>query len=248
MKRHFILFFILTSCIVFAQNTYKDGVYFGTYDFNDSKSWKPQLEITIKGNKIVLAKMDYINATGSLKSADKMYANTMKPKSGIAPQEAYTELNKKILSLQKVPVDSVTGATTSTKLFNELAKAILIKAQKGDKSSTVLPMNTTYTASDKPDGRGYTATLAVTYTNGAITAVNYNEFDAKKQDKKSSDYVNSEMLKTNKTTWKDAIGKLEASLLKSQNTFSIDTVTGASSSSQRFIELSKVIASIRGVK
>jgi major membrane immunogen (membrane-anchored lipoprotein) len=226
----------ITGC---SKAAYQDGTYFAIYDAFDSHSWKPQLEIVVKDGKITEAKMDYVNSKGMMKSKDMAYAKNMKSRSGIAPAKAYKKLEEKIIDKQASNVEAVTGATSTTEWFNELGDAILENAKKGDTSQIVLPMNDTYSASDKADERGYIGNIKVTYEDSKIVKVNYDELDKDKNGKKESDYVNTEMKKASGVSWKDAADNLENQLLEKQSAGAIDSVTGATGLTARFKKLAQ---------
>lgn len=118
--------------------TLKDGTFKAEASDFDSKGWKPFVEITVKGGKITESKFDYTNKDGKLKTQDADYNKNMLEKSKTNPQKYSPELAKALVDKQDpAKVDTVAGATSSSKNFKELAtKAIEEGAKKG--STTVV--------------------------------------------------------------------------------------------------------------
>ncbi len=104
-----------------------DNVVLAESDF-DSHGWKGKIAITFDRDDITKVDFDEINKDGDRKSKDQTYAENMKPASGITPAEAYEQLEKQLVENQEPSeVDVVSGATSSSKLFVELAKEALSK-------------------------------------------------------------------------------------------------------------------------
>lgn len=144
--KFFFLFTIVAfvcsiSVVTAADNKWKDGTYKATFDKADSHGWKAFLEVVIKGNKIVTANYDYVNAKdGSLKTKDANYNAAMKKAKGTSPEEYTKKLDAELISKQSANLDGVTGATTSSKLMKLLAAEVLKKATSGDTKESVLPL------------------------------------------------------------------------------------------------------------
>lgn len=116
----------------------KDGSYKAEASDFDKNGWKPFVEITVKDGKISDTKFDYTNKDGKLKTQDADYNKKMKEsKSGTNPETYAPKLAKDLVEKQDPSkVDAVTGATTSSKNFKELAtKAIEEGAKKGAKET-----------------------------------------------------------------------------------------------------------------
>jgi major membrane immunogen (membrane-anchored lipoprotein) len=226
---------LIPSCA--KKGPYKDGTYHGEYDVIDGNGWKPVLDLTVTKGNIASAKFDYTNPSGASKNADDNYATAMKGKTGVAPAEAAVEMEKRLLAKQAAGIDAVSGASHSTANFNALATALIEKAKTGDTSATVLTMNDTYSAKDTADERGYTGTIDVTFENGTITKVVYNEVDKDNKSKRDDAAYNTNMAAKTKVSWVDAVAKLEQALVEKQNPAAVDAVSGATGASERFKKL-----------
>lgn len=113
-------------------STLKDGTYKAEAADFDSRGWKVTHTITVKGGKITESKFDYVNKDGKLKSADEAYNKNMKDKSGVSSKEATDKLNAQLVSVQDVAkVETVTGATSSSKGFKQSAELLLKAAAEG---------------------------------------------------------------------------------------------------------------------
>lgn len=89
----------------------------------DERGWKQVLDVTFDGDKITDVKFDYVNKDGKLKSEDEEYNKNMKEKSGVSAAEAAAKLAADLVEKQDPDaVDVVTGATSTSEGFKELAK------------------------------------------------------------------------------------------------------------------------------
>ncbi|MDF2524369.1 MAG: putative lipoprotein [Clostridiales bacterium] len=117
-----------------------DGVYKVEFDNFDSHDYKGQLELTVSGGKISEVKFDEVKKDGSLKSKDEQYKKQMEAVSKTYPEKAYTALKKNLIDKQSAAVDTVAGATASTKTFKDLAKyAVDEMAKKGVTAPAKIP-------------------------------------------------------------------------------------------------------------
>lgn len=111
---------------------FKDGTYKAEASDFDSRGWKVTHTITVKDGKITESKFDYVNKDGKLKSADEAYNKNMKDKSGVSSKEASDKLNAQLVSTQDLAkVETVTGATSSSKGFKQSAELLLKAAAEG---------------------------------------------------------------------------------------------------------------------
>lgn len=216
-----------------AGKAYVDGTYKATYDYIDGHGWKPQIEIVIKDKKISKVTFDYVNPEGKLKTQDEGYNTTMKKISGTSPKEYSPKLGEALVEKQDVDkVDTVTGATHSTENFKNLAKAALAKAEKGDKTEAVLSMDDTYTAKEeKPDQYGWTAQVSITYKDGKITKVEYEELNKDNQKKTEDKKYNDDMKAKSGISLVEAAEKLSKDYMEKGT---VDTVAGATGTTAKF--------------
>lgn len=146
MKKFSLFSFIIIATffsisLLSADPKWKDGTYKAAFDKADSHGWKPFLEVTIKGGKIISANYDYVNAKdGTLKTKDKNYNAAMKKAKGTSPEEYTKKLDADLVAKQSDNIDAITGATTSSKLMKILSAEILRKASVGDLKETTLPL------------------------------------------------------------------------------------------------------------
>lgn len=132
---------VLSGCGAKA-GAMKDGTYKAEASDFDSKGWKPFVEITVKDNKITATKFDYTNKDGKFKTQDADYNKNMKEKSSAAvktnPQEYAPKLEKALVEKQDpAKVDAVSGATSSSKNFKELATKVVEEGAKKGAKETV---------------------------------------------------------------------------------------------------------------
>lgn len=123
-------------------------------------------------------------------------------------------------------------STTNTASSTPSTPATSTPAASTPAPSTPAPAGKTgtFTAKDDADQRGYTGEVTVTYDNGKLTKVVYDEV-GKDGKKKSEDTAYADaMKKTQKITPAEVYAKLTAGAVSGK----VDTVTGATQSSTRF--------------
>ncbi|WP_455381431.1 FMN-binding protein [Salinispira pacifica] len=231
----------------------KDGTYFATYSATDSHGWQPFMQIKVEKGKITSATFDYVSADGkTLKTKDAGYAERMgKVTGGMTPEKASTEIDKRMVAAQSAGFDAVSGATSSSGWAKELAAKLVDAAKKGETGDIVLPMHETYVAEDKPDEHGgWIGHLEVTFgESGNISKVSYDELtkkDGKVTAKKSedTDYAKRFSEKSG-FTQNVAYKKLEDALMAKDSLTTVDAVSGATGTSDRFNALVEQIKSQR---
>lgn len=232
---------LLAGCGSNKEGGYEDGTYKAAFSHTDGHGWIPTVEVTVKDGKIDKAMMDYVKNDGSKKSEDENYAQFMKSRSGIAPAEAYAKLNERLVNTQDITkVDAVAGATSSSEWFTKLVPAALENAKKGDQAEAILPMKETYKAAQPEfDDHGWKSEIAVTFEDGKIVKVEYNEVNKDGQNKKDDAGYAKKMKTYSGTTPAEAQPLLEKSLVEKQDPNKVDVVTGATNTSSIFVELAK---------
>lgn len=95
----------------------------------------------------------------------------------------------------------------------------------------------TYTAASEADEKGYSSEIEITVAEGKISAVKYNEKDAEGVSKLDMPEYNTKMEAKTGSNPIAAYPALEASLLETQDATTVDTVTGATASTEKFITL-----------
>ncbi|MBY9077796.1 FMN-binding protein [Paenibacillus sp. HN-1] len=220
-----------------AEGAFKDGVYKAQYDRNDVRNWKAYVELTVEGGKITKAYYDYSNDAGELRSKNEAYIKGFSAANKFTPREAFDKLGEELVASQNAEVDAVSGATHSSRNFNELAAAALEKAKAGDTAAAVVPLyeDGTYKVSaDAFDDHGWKPQLDLEIKDHQIAGVQF-------------DYVNKDgKLKTEDADYKAAMEaksktypakyteELEKQLIDKQQIGSVDAVSGATTSSNNF--------------
>lgn len=224
-----------------ADGAYKDGTYKGVYDRKDVRNWTAYVEVTVKDGKIEKAYYDYTNENGDLRTNDENYTSAFKEVNKVTPREAFDQLGTKLVEVQDAAkVDAVTGATHSSRNFNELAAAALEHAKTGDTSDAVVNLyddGTYKIEADAFDDHGWKPQLELVIKDHKIDSVNF-------------DYVNEEgKLKTEDAEYKASMEaksgtypakyteELEKQLVEKQLIGNVDAITGATTSSYNFTAL-----------
>lgn len=114
-----------------ASGAFKDGTYKAEQPSFDSYGWKGQIEITINDGKISNVVYNEVDKNGKFKRDDKQYADKMKAEKNVTPKEADEKLQQSLIDKQDTSkVDTVAGATETSKTFKELADQALKDAKK----------------------------------------------------------------------------------------------------------------------
>ncbi|WP_069650687.1 FMN-binding protein [Caloranaerobacter ferrireducens] len=97
----------------------------------------------------------------------------------------------------------------------------------------------TYKASDDYDKYGWKAEISITYEDGKIVDVVFNEVNKEGQNKNEDKEYAEKMKEASGITPEDVKIKLEKELISKQDVDKVDVVTGATYTSERFKKLAK---------
>jgi major membrane immunogen (membrane-anchored lipoprotein) len=97
----------------------------------------------------------------------------------------------------------------------------------------------TYTASSEKDDKGYTASIEIEVKDGEIATVKYDEVAEDGTSKLDDEEYNTKMKSISGSNPTEAFPALEASLVEKQDAASVDAVTGATSTSEKFKTLAE---------
>ncbi|HOO75901.1 MAG TPA: FMN-binding protein [Tepiditoga sp.] len=232
--------------------TLSDGVYKAEAD-KDSHGWKPYVTLEVKNGKVVNVTMDEVNIeTNAVKSKDDYYAKTMKSNMGLTPEEYYKVLQNELISTQNIEaVDVVTGATSTSHNFVYLVRAILETGKAGETiivnpeayANGNLPLaDGTYKVIADKDSHGWKPFVEVQIKRGRIVNVILNEVNIQTNAMKSDDvdYSNTMKGKTGYTPT-EYYAILANDLVSKQDIETVDTITGATSTSNSFRELIRAL-------
>lgn len=133
---------IVTGCRSTTEKPLQDGTYFVTFDEPDSTSWKAFMTLEILDGKIVAVQYDYEGTgenQGKLKSEDVAYNEAMFATKGTNPVLYLEELRNALLLHQDPDkVDTVSGATTSSRDFRTFSSAALEAAREGNEEPIII--------------------------------------------------------------------------------------------------------------
>jgi len=219
--------------------SYKDGVYYAENADFDDHGWKAIVTVIVEGGKITNVFFDEINESGGLKSFDVGYAANMKDKAGTTPLNAYTNLQQSLVSKQNPDgVDAVTGATHSSDTFKELAKKALAGSPVEAKGTY---KDGLYKAAEKDfDERGWKGMAAVIIKDGKVVTAAYDEVNKDGNYKSADEEYAKNMKDKSGTTPAEAAEALTKSVIAKQDA-EVDSVTGATGTSERFKTLMKEV-------
>ena len=220
----------------------------GTYKLaeeNYSHGYKTQFSITVNSKgKITKSNYDQINKDGKSKVDDAAYNKQMKKVSKTNPKTYEPKLNKALEGAAATgnvgTIDVVSGATESSKTFQNYAQQLVQAAQAGN-TSTIKVNNGakmkdgTYTLNEKNYSHGYKVTFAITVKDNKITESKYDQVNKDGKSKTNDAAYNKQMKKIAKTDPKTYTPALNKSLVKNSDPTKVDVVTGATESSNTFV-------------
>lgn len=104
---------------------FEDGTHTAQGDLDDH-GWQPEIEIIVENGEITSVDFEEYSERGELKSEDEEYSDSMEDVSGVRPADAYEQLENDLIDSQDVDqVDLVSGATSSSETFKDLANEAL---------------------------------------------------------------------------------------------------------------------------
>lgn len=107
------------------ESAWQDGTYDAQSD-PDERGWMSQIQITVENGSISEVDFDEVNKEGASKTEDEEYGQNMEAETGVTPSEAHEQLEQQLIDTQNIDeVDVVTGATSTTEQFKELAEEAL---------------------------------------------------------------------------------------------------------------------------
>lgn len=112
-----------------------DGTYRAEYDAADGYGYTQYLVVTVENNTVTSIEFDALADDGTRKSKDQDYADQMEAVQGTYPQKYTTDLVNQYLASQDIgQVDTVAGATISSKEFKQLFGALEQNMQNGNET------------------------------------------------------------------------------------------------------------------
>lgn len=121
-------------------STLVDGDYKVEFDSYDSHGYKPTLELSIANGEVTAISYEEFGEDGSPKSEDETYKEEMLAHSTTYPAESYAALEEQVLNNQSATVDTVSGATASTKTFQALLSYALSEMAANGTTSGTIPL------------------------------------------------------------------------------------------------------------
>ncbi|MCT3303100.1 FMN-binding protein [Lactiplantibacillus pentosus] len=220
----------------------------GTYaleEQNYSHGYRTKMSITVNNKgKITKSSYDQVNKNGKSKVDDTSYNKQMKKIAGTNPKTYMPKLNKTLTGSAATgnvgSIDVVTGATESSKTFQNYTQQLVQAAQAGNKSTIKIDNGAkmkdgTYKLNEKNYSHGYKVTFAITVKDNKIIKSEYNQVNKNGKSKVDDAAYNKQMKKVAKTNPKTYQPALNKSLVKSSDPTKVDVVTGATESSNTFI-------------
>src|SRR5690606_10713136 len=91
---------------------------------------------------------------------------------------------------QQAPIDTISGASSSSASFNAMAVPLLAQAEAGNQAKLILPTDGTYAIEAEADSRGYIGRVELTFADDRIARAVYDE--VKKDESGAINYRKSE--------------------------------------------------------
>ena len=133
---------ILIGCSAVEPKPLMDGTYTVMFDQPDSTDWKAFMTVEIADGTITDVIYDYEGTgenEGKLKSEDTAYNEAMFATKGTKPTIYLDELEKALLLHQDPDkLETVSGATTSSRDFRTFVEAVLASAREGNEDPIII--------------------------------------------------------------------------------------------------------------
>ncbi len=132
------LIIVFASLMTGCGSKMEDGFY--TAEMSDySHGWKEYVCILVNDGVIVSIEYNAKDPSGFIKAWDIEYMRNMNGIAGTYPNKYVRELAQQLLEDQNAQgIDAVSGATHSSGTFEQLAKAVVEQAIKGDSSKVIV--------------------------------------------------------------------------------------------------------------
>lgn len=233
-----------------TQSALKDGKYKAEASDFDERGWKPFVEVEVKDGKISVAKFDYINKDGKFKSEDVEYNKSMEAKVKTGPAKYTKELAAALIEKQDpAKVDTIAGATHSVENFKKLSAGLLENAKKGDTSVLKVTFEVEQKAAALKDGKykaeasdfddkGWKPFVEIEVKDGKISATKFDYTNKDGKLKSEDAEYNKNMEAKVKTGPAKFTKELATALVEKQDPAKVDTVAGATHSTENFKQLS----------
>ena len=218
-----------------------DGEYTAVSN-EDENGWSVLHTITVEDGEVTVSNFDYVNAEGDLKSEDEEYNTMMEENSGVSAADAMEELNAAFVESQSSDVDVVTGATSTSESFAISAAALLDAAAEGNTDEINIDelggdlQDGEYTLTTEADERGWAHQFTIIVADGEITESNYDMVNEAGDLKSEDEEYNTAMEEGTGTSFATATEELNAALVEAQSVEGIEVVSGATSTSNAFLE------------
>jgi major membrane immunogen (membrane-anchored lipoprotein) len=216
----------------------KDGAYHAEYDRTDVRDWVAFVDITVKDGKITKVNYDYTNEAKEMRTKNQGYIDGFSKANGYTPREGFDKLGANLIETQDAAkVDVVTGATHSSRNFNELAAAAIEKAKTGDTAKAIVPLyedGAYKVEADKFDDKGWKPFVELEIKDHKISNINFDYINKDGKLKTEDAAYKTKMEAVAKTYPEKYTAELEKQLVEKQSISKVDVVTGATHSVENF--------------
>lgn len=225
-----------TQETVKSESLYEDGIYYAETEDFDDHGWKAMVTVIVENGEISNVFYDEIDEEGNLKTFEAEYATKMEEKSGAYPLKAFHALEESLVDKQNVEeLDVVSGATHSSDTFKGLVTKALDGSPATASGNYADGLYKVY--EDEFDDHGWKSLAAIIIKDGKIKTAFFDQISEEDgRYKTADDEYAKNMEEKSKTTPAKAHKELIEALVEKQNP-EVDTVTGATGTSETFKEL-----------
>lgn len=136
MKKILIGIFVISSL---AFGKLQDGKYYVEAE-KAEWGWKPFTYMVVKDSEIIEVRHDRKNKKGEIATKDKKYNQSMAKKQGIGIRDAVSKLERDFMKSKDIDkIDSIAGATSTSKEFKAMMRYLVHKAEKGQSGQYKIP-------------------------------------------------------------------------------------------------------------
>jgi major membrane immunogen (membrane-anchored lipoprotein) len=247
-----ILIFVLVALVFVScskkeqlSSTYSDGFYFAIESEYPESGWREYVALNVESGKITLVNYSGIDRSGNDKKEYDKSGNYNMVRFGNAIAEWYEQaerleaylIQNQNPNLVAKNVDSISGVSISVDEFVSLASKAL---KNGPLSKGKYSDGLYYAIEDDFDESGWKDYVSVLVQNGNIVDIYWSALDKNNNDKKDYDKsgkYNMVKFGNAQAEWYEQAQRIEQTVLNTQNSSAVDSVSGVSITLSGFFAL-----------
>ena len=226
---------------------YADGTFRAAFSHTDPHGWRAFLSVRVRAGLIESVCFDAVDADGALLRSAEFYQERYRLATGVGLSDLFRGLEETVIERQasgfRVPVAALDWSVQ----FELLLRSALAAAAGARADIVELVTAGPYRAADAPDRLGWRAELVTVYGGASVVGAAFIETreqnDGTRIVKRDTEAYQAQYRRYADTDTAGVVSELVQQLVRGDTT--VDSVSGATLTSARFIALSARIAALR---